>query len=64
MYTESMEKYLSVKEIAEGLGVNVLTIRRYIQAGKLEAIKLSKEYRIKQEDFDKFIRERQKKAKE
>ncbi len=44
-----------VDELAEKLRVNPMTIYRYIKAGKLEAHKIGKEYRISRATFDKFI---------
>lgn len=53
-----MDEYLTTKEIATLLKVNVLTIRRWIGSGKLSATFLIKEYRIKKSDLDKFLSER------
>lgn len=53
-----MDEYLTTKEIASLLKVNVLTIRRWIGSGKLPATFLIKEYRIKKSDLDKFLSER------
>lgn len=49
-------EYLTTQELAEKLKVNVLTIRRWIGSGKLPAISIGKSYRIKKEDFEKFIK--------
>lgn len=54
-----MDEYLTTKEIATQLKVNILTIRRWIKAGKLPATFLGKEYRIKKDDLDKFLKDRQ-----
>lgn len=52
----AMEKdFYTAKELAEKLSVNVMTIYRYIKAGKLQAHKIGKEFRIKQDDFDAFL---------
>lgn len=53
-----MDEYLTTKEIASILKVNVLTIRRWIDSGKLPATFLGKEYRIKKSDYEKFLDER------
>lgn len=53
-----MDEYLTTKELASILKVNVLTVRRWIEAKKLPAIRLNKEYRIKKSDFEHFIEER------
>ena len=53
-----MEEYLTTKGIADLLKVNIITIRRYIQSGKLPAVFLGKEYRVKKIDLEKFLEER------
>lgn len=53
-----MDEYLTTKEIATLLKVNVLTIRRWIGSKKLPATFLIKEYRIKKSDLEKFLSER------
>ena len=45
-----------VEELAEKLRVNKMTIYRRIKAGKIEAYKIGKLYRISREAFEKFIR--------
>lgn len=54
-----MDEYLTTKEIASILKVNVLTVRRWIDAHKLKAVFLGKEYRIKKSHFEEFMSERQ-----
>lgn len=54
-----MDEYLTTKETSSLLKVNVLTVRRWIDSGKLPATFLGKEYRIKKTDFDKFMKERE-----
>ena len=51
--------YLSVQEVADRLGVSVFTIRRYIRAGKLRAIKLDGVYRLGRDDLVEFLRSRE-----
>jgi len=48
-------KFMTVKEVAELLQLNRMTIYRYVRAGKLTAYKVGKDLRIKKEDFDKFL---------
>lgn len=50
-----MSKLYTVKEIAEALQMDIETIRRYIYRKDLVAYKIGKEWRIKEEDFNKFI---------
>lgn len=54
-----MSDYLSVQEVADRLGVSVFTIRRYIRAGKLRAVKLDGVYRLSREDLAEFLRSRE-----
>ncbi len=61
-----MEKaFLSVKEIAELLGVSVDTVQGWIRRKELIAYKVgTKAYRVKREDFEKFLAERRTKKDE
>jgi len=52
-----MDEYLTTEEIATSLKVNIVTVRRWIKSGKLPASFLSKEYRVKKADLEKFIKE-------
>jgi excisionase family DNA binding protein len=54
-----MEEYLTTNEVASILKVNILTVRRWIKAKKLNVIFLGKAYRIKRSDFDLFIKNRE-----
>ena len=47
--------FYTAQELADTLGVNIMTIYRYIKAGKLTAYKIGKEFRITKKDFDKFL---------
>lgn len=49
------EKYYSIVEVAELLKVAYLTVYRWIKAGKLEAVKAGKQYRITQVALDVFL---------
>lgn len=48
-------EFYTAKELAELLKVNIMTIYRYINAGKLRAYKIGKEFRIDKEEFNKFL---------
>lgn len=50
-----MEKIYTLKEVAHLLQVNVITVRRWIQDEKLKAVKLGKEYRVKETDLKEFL---------
>jgi excisionase family DNA binding protein len=43
------------QELADELRVNVMTIYRWIQSGKLKAYKIGKEFRIGKKEFDQFL---------
>ena len=47
--------FYTAQELAEELRVNIMTIYRYIKAGKLKAYKIGKEFRIDKIEFDKFL---------
>jgi len=48
------EQYYTIEEVAKMLKVAYLTVYRWIQSGKLKAIKAGKQYRIKQFDLNSF----------
>ena len=50
-----MSEFLSVKEAADEIGVKEDTIRSYIRQGRLKAIFVGNKYRIKREEWDKFL---------
>ncbi len=52
--TEKRQFYLA-EELAKKLRVHIMTIYRYIKAGKLKAYKIGKEFRIESEEFDDFL---------
>ena len=47
--------FYTAKELAEMLSLNVMTIYRYIDAGKLKAYKIGKEFRIGKAEFERFM---------
>ncbi len=49
------EQYYSIEEVAKILKVAYLTVYRWVRADKLKALKAGKQYRIKNEDLDKFL---------
>lgn len=50
------EKFYSVDEAADKIGVHPKTIRRYIFSGKLEALKVGGQWRVYEEAMDKFLK--------
>ena len=49
------EKFYTARELADILKLNIMTIYRYIKAGKLKAYKIGKEFRIDKIEFNKFL---------
>lgn len=51
-------QWLKVEDIARELDLHVNTVRGWIRDGKLKATRFGRDYRIKREDYEKFIEER------
>lgn len=49
------QEFYTAQELAEKLRVNIMTIYRYIKAGKLKAHKIGKEFRIDKKEFNNFL---------
>ena len=49
------KEFYTAEELAKKLMVNIMTIYRYIKAGKLKAYKIGKEFRIKKKEFNNFL---------
>lgn len=49
------EYFYTARELADKLKVNIMTIYRYIKAGKITAYKIGKEFRIEKKEFDNFL---------
>jgi putative resolvase len=49
------KEFYKTEDLANKLDVNIMTIYRYIKAGKLKAYKIGKEYRIEKKEFNKFL---------
>jgi len=47
--------FYTAQDLADKLGVNIMTIYRYIKAGKLKAYKIGKEFRIDEVEFSRFL---------
>lgn len=47
---------LSLEEVAYRLNVSVQTVRRLIESGQLRGVKVGKQWRVRQEDLDDYIR--------
>ena len=57
------QKFYTITEVANILRVSYLTVFRWIQADKLSAYKVGKQYRIEIQDLDKFLEKSKKYAK-
>jgi len=55
---QSERDYLTVKQIADQLGVSVQAVRNWINNGELEAIDLGHGFRIHKDEYQRFLRER------
>lgn len=51
------KQWLTVEDIAKELSFDVGTVRYWIRTKKLKAARFGKEYRIKREDYEQFIKE-------
>ena len=49
------KEFYKAEELAELLEVNIMTIYRYIKAGRLKAYKLGREFRIEKKEFNTFL---------
>lgn len=52
---EQKKQFYTAQELADMLEYNIMTIYRYIKAGKLKAFKVGKEFRIVKKEFDNFL---------
>ena len=53
---KSEKEFYTAHDLAAKLGLNVMTIYRYIKAGRLKAHKIGKEFRITKEEFEHFLK--------
>lgn len=51
----NQKNFYTAKELAKELRVNIMTIYRYIKAGKVKAYKIGKEFRIGKREFQNFL---------
>lgn len=49
------KEFYKAEDLAKLLEVNIMTIYRYIKAGRLKAYKIGKEFRIDKNEFNKFL---------
>jgi len=51
-------EYYTVDEIAQKLRVKVYTVREWIRKKELPAYKVGRDYRVKREDYEEFLKKR------
>lgn len=56
MSNKLKDDYYSIEEVAKMLKVAYLTVYRWVRNGKLKAMKAGKQYRIRKEDLDVFLK--------
>lgn len=49
------EEFYTAQELADKLRVNIMTIYRYIKAGKLDAYKIGKDFRIDKKEYERLL---------
>ena len=52
------ERLLTVSEVASAMRVSNMTVYRLIKAGNLGAIRVGKNYRIRETEVDRYLRDR------
>ncbi len=52
-----VKEFYKAEDLAKLLDVNIMTIYRYIKAGRLKAYKIGREFRIGKQEFNKFLKE-------
>lgn len=48
-------KYFEVAEVAQKLNLSENTVRKYIRAGKIKAVKAGKRYIVSENNYNNFI---------
>jgi excisionase family DNA binding protein len=49
------KEFYKAEDLAKLLEVNIMTIYRYIKAGRLRAYKIGREFRIDKVEFNRFL---------
>jgi excisionase family DNA binding protein len=50
------KEFYRADDLAKLLEVNIMTIYRYIKAGRLKAYKIGRDFRIDKTEFDTFLK--------
>lgn len=53
--SDTEKEFYLVEEVAKKLRISNMTVYRYIKAGKIQAYKIGKEFRIKKSELDGFL---------
>ena len=49
------KEFYKAEDLAKLLEVNIMTIYRYIKAGRLKAYKIGRDFRIDKVEFERFL---------
>lgn len=52
-------EYLTPEEIAAKLRVDISTVRRWIKAGQLPALRVGRQYRVEEPAYEAFLKSRE-----
>lgn len=55
MIMNKEKDFYRAEELANSLDVNIMTIYRYIKAGRLKAHKIGRDFRIDKNEFNNFL---------
>lgn len=55
----TLTETFSCEEVADYFDVHINTVRKWIRDGNLNAVDTGRNYRIREEDLEQFIEERQ-----
>lgn len=58
-----MSTMLTLRQVAERLGLHVNTVRRYVYEGVIPVIRFGRAIRVEEKDLEGFIRAQKRKAK-
>lgn len=53
----SQDQLLTLQQVADRLQVSMSTVRRLVDAGKLKAVRIGRNLRVRPEDLSKYIEE-------
>lgn len=53
----TLDEYFTVKEVAEKLKLNIMTIYKWINQGKIKAVKLGDTWRISETEINRILNE-------